>query len=351
MSEHSFKLLEPQLLVDLPSLDSFNQFPAYVQPKMDGFRLLAFVETVSGQAESKVTLMSRSMKPFDNFAELEDHFKHFPPDYVYDCEVVGYVGADRAKPSFKALTVRARALRGKNTHIKVKAFIFDVISIKDWDKENLGDYEASTTPHNHVECRLHVLRRHYSTATECAHLFNKTLAEHIELVPTEIVHSGDFLRKRVAFWMDTISDEGVVIKLPNSRYRHGRAGSDWFKYKKSMTVDLFIIGFNEGSTQFNPISGKKDGGVYRSGKVGSLICEGEHEGKIIKAEPKGFTDALARDMFQNFHKYKGQCIEVEGQELTRAIGASHYAVKHPNFVRFRPDKTSNGRKFEPEPQI
>ena len=67
----------PQLAVTAKSFHK-QKYPLVMEPKLDGCRMLIRKEN------GKVQLLSRTLKPFNNFEELEQDALALPDGYVYD---------------------------------------------------------------------------------------------------------------------------------------------------------------------------------------------------------------------------------------------------------------------------
>lgn len=127
--------------------------------------------------------------------------------------------------------------------------------------------------------------------------------------------------------------EGVMIKRVDSEYTEGRS-ADWLKWKKTITIDLFC----EGETK--PGKGK----VARLGTFGHLVCYAYRDGVKVEVAHVGggFTDEM-RVQIQHEILDKGKtpfCLEVE------SFGWAKDKLRHPQFIRLRPDKSPSDCKLE-----
>lgn len=114
--------------------------------------------------------------------------------------------------------------------------------------------------------------------------------------------------------------EGLMIKTLDHKYKRGKHTGSWWKLKPSDTVDGKITGYTEAVSE--------DG--VPLGRVGSVDVVME-DGST--ASPGGFVHALAKDIFENFEKYRDQWLEFDFMERDRKGG-----YRHPNFKRFREAK-------------
>jgi len=111
--------------------------------------------------------------------------------------------------------------------------------------------------------------------------------------------------------------EGVMVKTTTGLYRIGKRSTEVLKVKKHDTLDLPIVGMEEGE-------GKA------SGMLGALIVM--NGTKHVKCGT-GFTDEQRQDIWTNRDAMMGATAEVGYQEITAAG-----SLRHPTFVRIRIDK-------------
>lgn len=123
--------------------------------------------------------------------------------------------------------------------------------------------------------------------------------------------------------------EGVMLKRKDSTYKPGARMASWQKVKKMSSGDFFIIG---------SVPGKNS----NAGKVGSLKVAymGEDGKPVYVADVAGFDEATRTQLTDPATgdvkpEYLGKVIEVMGQGRTK-----HNRIRHPRFIRWRDDKTS-----------
>jgi bifunctional non-homologous end joining protein LigD len=122
--------------------------------------------------------------------------------------------------------------------------------------------------------------------------------------------------------------EGAMLKSLNGRYEPGKRSRQWLKLKTMSTGDFFIIG-------------SVDGKGRNAGLVGSLqvAYKDENGFEVACADVGGYDDVLRREITGPDGKVKrellGTVIEVMGQGSTK-----NGRIRHPHFVRFRPDKAA-----------
>jgi DNA ligase-1 len=271
-----------------------------IECKLDGVRVLALC------TKRTVSLFSRNGKPFENFPDIEDQLKKIKDyisletkgPFVLDGEIVG--------ESFQALMKQAQ--RKDNAKTKdMNYYIFDVIPLADFER---GFWNA---------------QQHKRTL-----LLNTSQAE-IETQPNLRVMSGmnvdlksaeghDIMRR---FAEDAVAQgfEGIMIKDMNAPYECKRT-TFWLKWKPVITVDLNIVGFEEGTGR-------------NAGRLGAIICEGvDNNRNICVNVGSGLTDANRDEYWTAKDNLLGQVIEVAADAVTQNQDGT-YSLRFPRFVRFR----------------
>lgn len=120
--------------------------------------------------------------------------------------------------------------------------------------------------------------------------------------------------------------EGVILKDLTAPY-----GEGWWKLKKCQTYDFVIFGFT--------ISDSAD---FRSkGWIGAIeFGLYNEEGMLIKTgQTSGMTFEEREEFSKNQKKYIGKVIEIAGQDMHDGV------VRHPRFLRLRPDLNSEDQTF------
>ena len=94
------------------------------------------------------------------------------------------------------------------------------------------------------------------------------------------------------------------------------------KWKPTITVDLNIVGFEEGTGR-------------NSGRLGAIICEGEDNGRHICVNVgSGLSDADRDEYWNTRDKLHGHVVEIMADAVTQNQDGS-YSLRFPRFVRFR----------------
>jgi DNA ligase-1 len=277
-----------------------------LEQKLDGVRVLAVV------TKTTVNLYSRNGKPFDNFPHivesLEDIKNKFarllqawPHGLVLDGEVIG--------ESFQALMKQAQRKSDVQT-AGMTYSVFDILPLEDFER---GYWNAQQYK------RLEILEDYRAVfeSTDCVRIM-----DGIE-VDLNLSEGHDQLRRYAEDAVEA-GFEGIVIKDMGAPYECRRS-THWMKWKPVVTVDLTIVGLEEGT-------GKN------VGKLGALVCEGTDDGRLICCNVgSGLTEAQRDDYWINKDILVGQTVEILCDVITQNQDGG-YSLRFPRFVRFRDDK-------------
>jgi DNA ligase-1 len=112
-----------------------------------------------------------------------------------------------------------------------------------------------------------------------------------------------------------------MIKDAEAHYKCNR-NSGWMKWKPTITLDLNIVGFEEGTGR-------------NQGRLGAIICEGvDNERRISVSVGSGFTDSDRDSFYARRMDLLGHVVEIEADAVTQNQDGS-YSLRFPRFVRFR----------------
>ena len=274
-----------------------------LEQKLDGVRVLAVM------TKTTVNLYSRNGKPFDNFPQIVDAlediknkfaklFQACPHGFVLDGEIIG--------ESFQALMKQAQ----RKTDVQTDGMtysVFDVIPLADFER---GFWNAQQHK------RLAILEEYRA-------VFERTnsvrLMDGIE-VDLDTAEGHDILKR---YSTDAVADgfEGIMIKSLDAPYECRRS-TFWMKLKPTITVDLNIVGFEEGTGR-------------NQGRLGAIICEGDDNGRRICVNVgSGLSDVNRDEYWSARDQLLGDVIEVEADAVTQNQDGT-YSLRFPRFVRFR----------------
>jgi bifunctional non-homologous end joining protein LigD len=306
----------------LPSLtkDVFQRSDWLYEPKLDGYRVLAFVR------DGRVHLRSRGGQAYeDRYPSLVKALSVQPVDgAVWDGEVVAQ-GPD-GRPSFQRLQNQAA-----DPETTLRFYAFDLLYLDGFDLRNVQLAERKPLLHA-VLAPIGGLEE-VQTFDDGLSLFKAAQANHLE---------------------------GIVAKKRDSLYEPGRRVRTWLKMKTSLADEFVIAGYTTGTGR-------------RSETLGSLILGSyDDRGKLLYAGHvgTGFDEAGLQDMLRRLKPLERATSPFDspvprGGGSSRTGGAGHWVeprqvaeikyaertsdgrLRHPVFVRLRDDKPTH----EVRPQV
>lgn len=287
-----------------------------LEPKLDGVRALFTI--IPSDMGTSVFCFSRNGKVFENFDHIEDQINHnwvkmaracagtdqgrsLANGFVLDGEVIGN--------TFQELMRQAR--RKTDAQADDSVFnIFDIIPLEDF---RAGHWNAP------LKKRIELLDAMRPVVDTMA---NVELLPHI-MVDLDTAAGKDQLER---YAKDNVNAgfEGIMIKEMSSPYLCKRS-TDWMKWKPTITVDLEVIGVEEGTGR-------------NKGRLGALVCHGVDDGKEITVNVgSGFSDGDRDSYWDNSNIIIGRTAEVMCDVITQNQDGT-YSLRFPRFVRFRDDK-------------
>jgi len=274
-----------------------------LEQKLDGVRVLAVV------TKTATNLYSRNGKPFDNFPQIVETIEKNKNKFakllqthrhgiVLDGEIIG--------ESFQALMKQAQRKSNVETSGMVYS-VFDIIPLNDFER---GFWNAQ----QHKRLALLDEYRAVFDSTDCVRLM-----DGIE-VDLSLAEGHDILR-RYANDAVVAGFEGIMIKDVDAPYECRRS-TFWMKWKPVITVDLTVVGFEEGTGR-------------NEGRLGAFICEGVDDNRNIRVNVgSGLTDDDRSNYWNNADSIIGDVVEVAADAVTQNQDGT-YSLRFPRFVRFR----------------
>lgn len=274
-----------------------------LEVKLDGVRVLAVIQGMN------VSLYSRNGKVFENFPQIaeavEAQRKAFQygrgtgGNFVLDGEIVG--------ESFQKLMKQAHRKKDAKTDGMVY-HIFDIIPL-DRFKEGVCNI-----PQDQRIKWLESARSILDNETDCLRIMP---GMNVDLDTAE----GHDIMRRFAEASVEQGYEGIMIKDINAPYRCKRVDS-WMKWKPTITVDLEIVGFEEGTGR-------------NANRLGAIICEGEDNGRRIRVNVgSGLSDSDRDEYWAARDDLLGHLVEVQADAVTQNQDGT-YSLRFPRFLRFR----------------
>ena len=288
-----------------------------LEPKLDGFRAV-FVIIPGDDGEVVSICYSRNGKLFDNFTHIEEQIRNNYTNIVRACNGVdqgrslieGFVlDGEVIGNTFQELMRQAR--RKDNVQAEDSVFnIFDIVPLQDFRR---GYWNAQ------LRKRIQLLD---SIRPVVDTMDNVELLPHI-MVDLDTAAGKDQLER---YAKDNVNAgfEGIMIKELEAPYQCKRS-TDWMKWKPTITVDLEVIGVEEGTGR-------------NLGRVGALVCAGVDDGKEIHVNVgSGFSDTDRDNLWSDRNLVIGRTCEVLCDVITQNQDGT-YSLRFPRFVRFRDDK-------------
>lgn len=269
-----------------------------ITTKIDGGRIIAIKENGS------VSFYTRAGQKYDGLVELErELLEMFPDNIVLDGEIT--ILNNKGIPSKEAYKQAMKITRADGEKHGLKMLVFDAMSVSDWKTQ-----QSSLT---------YIQRRQM---LDCMTAFYNNDLTYFELLP--ILYMGSDTSKVLELLDEAIAnqEEGVMINICDAPYEFGRTWS-LMKVKKMNTLDLEIVGYEEGSGRL-------------AGTLGAIHVRYKN-GNIVKVG-SGFSDELRRLIWLEPSDFIGKIVEIQYFEETTNAD-SGISLRFPVFKDFRTDKT------------
>ena len=278
---------------DKPEIVEGKEFA--ITTKIDGGRIIALKE--NGQ----VSFYTRAGQKYEGLVDLERELAEaFPDGVCLDGEITLF--DNTGIPSKEAYKQTMKITRKDGDKTGLKMLVFDAMYAKEFKAQ---------------ECN-----RSWSCRRECLEkLFDRVKPTYFELLP--ILYRGTDTNMITVLLDEAIAqnEEGVMINICNAEYMFKRTAA-LLKVKKMNTLDLEVVGYEEGSGRL-------------AGTLGALHVRYKN-GNIVKVG-SGFSDELRRLIWLEPSDFVGKIIECQYfEETTNADGG--ISLRFPVFKDFRNDK-------------
>jgi ATP-dependent DNA ligase len=287
----------------------YLEFPAYLQPKLDGVRCIIYLEKPDSNYKH-VVIYSRQQKDFPGMEYLQIALYPYL-NALYDKEKQQSIYLDgelyNHGKSLQDISGESRnTIKASNIDKLNYYYIYDCFY----------PLEPETTFHNRLK-QLKELFKSIEVDTEfvdCSSLPNSTLTKDIiRETPTHLVNNMNEVNE----WFDKYTSgkyEGVILRNKKGVYLFDpkRTGvhlrsHDLVKMKSKETAEYEIVGFTEGS------KGKDKGAL-----IWILATE---DGKQFNVTPKDITYDERKELFKkaqiNFKPYLGRMLTIEFEALSK----------------------------------
>jgi len=338
----------------------------FIQPKYDGLRCQVHYDKncfkvikkskasqfkFLGNATEDTRIFSRNQENLtDMFPDIKKSIKDMGIDsIILDGEAVGYNEKEDKFIPFQKTIQRKRKynVRKMLNEIPVKLYAFDLLYIngKDFSERSLKE-------------RIQKLKELF---------VNSEKQDVIKFTETFLIKSGEDLKVKFKNYVEK-GLEGVVFKLPDSRYEPGKRGFDWIKLKKSTkgylvdSIDAVVLGYYHGRgvrAKFGigailvGIYNKKKGMFESIAKVGTGIKDKEWgiiKKKLdkleVKSKPKNVR--VKKELKPDIWVNPEVVVVVDADEVTKSSNhtagvkkGKGYSLRFPRLIEFdRKDKTA-----------
>lgn len=269
-----------------------------VTTKIDGGRIIALKE--NGQ----VSFYTRAGQKYEGLVDLEDEMSRLMPDNTcLDGEITLLVrGNLSSKEAYKQTMKIVRQTTNLEKH-GIKMLVFDCMTAE--------EFKNQYCPNDYTVRRA-----------DAELLFNQIDFQYFELLP--ILYRGSDTSKITELLEEEVAngEEGIMINICDALYEFKRTNS-LLKVKKMQTMDLEIIGFEEGTGRL-------------VGTLGAILVRYK-DGNVVKVG-SGFSDDLRVTIWANQSDYLGKIAEISYfEETTNASGGT--SLRFPIFKDVRYDKT------------
>lgn len=303
-------MLAPNEKIELSQIPTW---PMLASRKFDGNRLLVYCGS----------LLSRSLKPQPNknlpefLCELIEYSK--VNELIFDTEILS------PTLSFTELQSIMRSF-DKELPGDLTVNVFDILTLTEWNQCTEPKFQDRIIVYESVISLVNFA--------------------HVEPVQQILVNNP---QETLEFYTKCVQDgyEGIMLRHPNSRYKHGRATLKEnliYKFKSWLTVDVQIVGFEQGKRMKEEVQNSdrpRDimGHLERPHTQDSFELV-EEIGCILVKDSNGIISGVrpAKDYegpeitWKNREQFLGKFVEVRSM----AVGVKD-KIRIGHLTRFRPD--------------
>ena len=263
--------------------------------KIDGGRIIALKE--NGQ----VSFYTRAGQRYEGLVDLENEMLAKMPDNLcLDGEIT--LLNDEGIPSKEAYKQAMKITRKDGEKHGVKMKVFDCMTAEEFRNQC---------------CKYDYITRR----ADAELLFSAGSFDYFELL--QILYVGSDTSMITKFLDEAIANdqEGIMINICDALYEFKRT-TNLLKVKKMNTLDLEIIGFEEGEGRL-------------AGTLGAILVRYK-DGNVVKVG-SGFSDAIRSEIWKNRNDWLGTVNEIQFfEETTNADGG--VSLRFPVWKDRRYDK-------------
>lgn len=294
----NFSVMLAEKYFDKPEHVEGQEFA--ITTKIDGGRIIAIKE--NGQ----VSFYTRAGQKYEGLVDLERELAEaFPDGVCLDGEITLF--NNKGIPSKLAYKETMKITRKDGPKTGVKMLVFDALYAHEFKAQDCN---------RSWDTRRDSLER----------LFDRVKPTYYELLP--VLYRGKDTSMITKLLDEAIAqnEEGVMINLTNAEYMFKRTTA-LLKVKKMNTLDLEIVGFEEGSGRL-------------AGTLGAIHVRYK-DGNIVKVG-SGFSDELRTLIWLEPSDFVGKIAEIQYFETSTATTGPNKgkeSLRFPIFKDFRDDKT------------
>ena len=264
--------------------------------KIDGGRIIALKEN------GKVSFYTRAGQKYEGLVDLEQEMAEKLPDGLcLDGEIT--IIENKGIPSKEAYKQAMKITRSDGEKHGLKMIVFDAMLAEEFRNQRCD--------------RVWEERRRALDM-----IFGPRDLKYFELLP--VLYQGEDT-EMILKWLDAAiaaDQEGIMINIALAPYEFKRTNY-LLKVKKMSTLDLEIVGFEEGTGRL-------------TGTLGAILVRYKN-GNIVKVG-SGFSDRLRIEIWASRDEWLGNICEIQYfEETTNADGGE--SLRFPVFKDYRPDKT------------
>ena len=264
--------------------------------KIDGGRIIALKEN------GKVSFYTRAGQKYEGLVDLEQEMAEKLPDGLcLDGEIT--IIENKGIPSKEAYKQAMKITRSDGEKHGLKMIVFDAMLAEEFRNQRCD--------------RVWEERRRALDM-----IFGPRDLKYFELLP--VLYQGEDTEMILKYLDEAIANEqeGIMINIALAPYEFKRTNY-LLKVKKMSTLDLEIVGFEEGTGRL-------------AGTLGAILVRYKN-GNIVKVG-SGFSDRLRIEIWASRDEWLGNICEIQYfEETTNADGGE--SLRFPVFKDYRPDKT------------
>lgn len=310
------------------------EFPAYLQPKMDGMRFNAIVENGS------VALYSRNGKPIQLHpdAVILQELSKLPDGMVYDGELLIKVEGEIANRQ-TGNGILNKAIKDTITFTEsnqVHCTLWDVIPVEVFRGKGFSNHYAARywdlfyTVHEVPEVREQSTSPLYEFEGCTSDFDHTSRYSRIEVIPSWCVRSMDEVYT-IHATLVAAGHEGSVFKELMGQWENKRSRNT-LKVKDFLEADLLIVGVEEGTGKY-------------AGMMGALVCQ-DKSGEYVTNVGTGFSDDLRKRIWEERDRIPGLILPVKYKEKIHSKDTNEkslflpVAIDEPRYDKSEPDDLS-----------